>query len=203
MYCCHKTQTKQQLNTIDTSHSLQQANMTYTMTKDFSTSPQLTLRHLARFHQVKAMKRARPVKHILHSRKAKKNVSFSTLANVQVRPISREELSESWIQPEEYSQIDRSRKRSLETLKLALVGEVPCPDPTEFSGLEQHISPKQVLERKLKNMQYRRMLLEEQHMQRSCGVSNPEAIQALSELFSQQASRRAQQRALSDNAMAV
>jgi hypothetical protein len=178
--------------------------MTYTMTKDFSSSPQLTLRHLAHFHTAKAMKRARPVKHILHSRKQpKKNVSFSTVANVQVRAISREELNKAWIQPAEYCQIDQSRKRVLETIKRALVGEAPCPDPSEFNGLEQHISSKQSFERKLKNMQYRRMLLEEQHMQRSCGFSNPEAIQALSELFSQQASRRAQRRAVSDNAIAA
>lgn len=178
------------------------------MDKSYS-SPHMSLKSIARYThtQMKAHKRARTVKHEQPSNKSKKSVSFSALANVSVREISREELNASWIQPEEYSEIEQERKQCLETIKRALLGEAPAPNPTEYCiyGLEQQLSPKQVLERKLKNMQYRRLLLEEQHAQRCCGVSDPQALQTLSELFSQQATRRAQRRALStgDNALAA
>ena len=180
---------------------------TDTMEKSFS-SPQMTLKGLARFKhaQMKAQKRGRSVKHYSPC-KPKKSVSFSSFANVTVREISREELSECWIQPEEYSQIEEGRKRCLDQVKRALLGRAPTPDPSEYCihGLEQQLSPKQVLERKIKNMQYRRLLLEEQHAQRCCGVSDPQALQKLSELFSQQATRRALRRALSteENALAA
>lgn len=185
---------------------------TYTsaMEKSFS-CPQMTLIGLRHFQhmqakaQMKAQKRGRSTKHA-SPRKPKKTVSFSSFANVTVREISRDELNECWIQPEEYSQIEQGRKHCLETVKRALLGRAPTPDPSEFSihGLEQQLSPKQVVERKLKNMQYRRLLLEEQHAQRCCGVSDPQALQNLSELFSQQATRRALRRALStENAMAA
>lgn len=185
------------------------------MEKSYS-SPHMSLKSIARYthSQMKAQKRARSVKHA-HPKtqqqqqplKSRKSVSFSALANVSVREISREELNASWIQPEEYSEIEQGRKRCLLTIKRALLGEAPMPNPSEDSihGLEQQLSPKQVLERKLKNMQYRRLLLEEQHAQRCCGVSDPQALQSLSELFSLQASRRAQRRALErdNNALAA
>ena len=178
-----------------------------TLEKSYS-SPQLTLKGVARFQhvQMKARKRACSVKHV-SPQKPKKTVSFSTLANVKVREISREELNECWIQPEEYTEIEEGRKKCLETVKRALLGRAPPPDPSEHCvyGLEQQLSSKQVLERKMKNLQYRRLLLEEQHVQQCCGVSDPQALQSLSELFSQQATRRAHRRALSsaDNALAA
>lgn len=163
-------------------------------------APHMTLNSLARFKhlQMKAQKVERIVKHV-QPHKKKKSVTFSTLANVSVREISREELNASWIQPEEYSKIEEGRKHCLDIIKRALLGEVPSLNPSEFciQGLEQQLSPKRVLERKLKNMQYRRLLLEEQHVQRCCGVSDPQALQTLSELFSEQAAKRAQRRALS------
>ena len=176
-------------------------NMPYNNAMEKSQSiPHLTLKGLARFQhaRMKVQKRARPIKHASPN-KPKKTVSFSALANVAVREISREELNNAWIQPEEYSKIEEGRKRCLDTVKRALLGRAPTPDPSEYciQGLEQQLSPKQVLERKLKNMQYRRLLLEEQHVQRCCGVSDPGALQNLSELFSQQATRRAQRRAIS------
>eukprot|EP00977_Amphora_coffeiformis_P009987 scaffold2335_cov175-Amphora_coffeaeformis.AAC.14 len=178
------------------------------MEKSYPSSPQLTLKRIARFQQVKmkARKRVCSVKHV-SPQKPKKTVSFSTLADVKVREISREELNQCWIQPEEYTEIEEGRKKCLETVKRALLGRAPPPDPSEhcLCGLEQQLSSKQVLERKMKNLQYRRLLLEEQHVQRCCGVSDPQALQSLSELFSQQAIRRARRRALSstDNALAA
>lgn len=199
----HKTKTQQHKMYPHTTDFA----FTNTMHQSFS-SPQITLKSLARFQhaQMKAQKRGRPVKHAKPC-KAKKSVSFSSFANVTVREISREELNKCWIQPAEYSQIEEGRKRCLATVKEALLGRAPSPDPSEYCihGLEQQLSPKQVLERKIKNMQYRRLLLQEQHAQRCCGASDPQALQNLSELFSQQATRRALRRALSteENALAA
>ena len=170
-------------------------------------SPKMTLKSIAKLQlaQMKAQKKARIVKHSA-PQKQKKTVRFSALANVAVREITREELNKCWIQPDEYTQIEEGRKRCLDTVKQALLGRAPQPDPSEYciNGLEQQLSPKQVLERKLKNMQYRKLLLEEQHIQRCCGISDPKALQNLSELFSQQATRRAYRRAIStDNALAA
>ena len=175
------------------------------MEKSYASSPQLTLKSVARHAHMKARKRLNgSIKHV-SPQKPKKTVSFSALANIKVREISREELNESWIQPEEYSEIEHGRKQCLETVKRAILGRAPPPDPSEYCvyGLEQQLSSKKVLERKMKNLQYRRLLLEEQDVQRICGVSDPQALQTLSEVFSQQAIWRARRRASTDNALAA
>ena len=148
--------------------------------------------------EMKAYKRSHSVKH-LSPNTARKTVRFSSLANVAVREISQEELNDCWIQPEEYSKIEEGRRQCLYTVKKALLGQAPLPDPAEYSvrGLEQQLSSKQVLERKLKNMHYRKLLIEEQHVQKRFGVSDPQALQSLSEMFSRASVRKAQGRALS------
>lgn len=186
------------LRTLPHNHNLFYNNA---MGKSYSTS-QMSLRNHSQFQHVqppmKAQKRARSIKYTFPSNnKPRKSVTFSSFANVAVREISREELHECWIQPNEYVQIQEDRKRCLDTVKRAMLGRAPVPDSSEFClrGLEQRLSTKQVFERKIKNMQYRRLLLEEQHVQRCCGVSDPKALQSLSELFTQQATQRALRRA--------
>jgi hypothetical protein len=136
------------------------------------------------------------------AQKPKKSVTFSTIACVSMRPISRQELDATWIQPEEYSEIERERRRSIHAIK-ATQGDLSRLDASEYcaKGLEHQLSSsRQLLSRKLKNMQYKKLLLEEQNMQRHFGVSDPEALQRLSQLFSEQASKRAHFRACLDSA---
>lgn len=160
-----------------------------------TSSSMLTLKSAARQGFLKARKRRSPAK---HAKPKKKSVSFSSFANVTVRQITREELNDSWYSSDEYKDIEEGRKQCIETVKRSLLGHAAPPDPSEFCihGLEQHLSNNQVMERKLKNSQYRRLLLEEQQIQKLCGVSDPQALQNLSVLFSQQAIRRAQRRAM-------
>jgi hypothetical protein len=162
-------------------------------------TPQLTLKtHQGQFRytQMKAQKRSQSVKH-LSPNTVRKTVRFSSLANVAVRPVSKQKLCNLWLQPEEYSKIEEGRRQCLYTVKKALLGRAPPPDPSEYSvrGLEQQLSSKQVMERKIKNMHYRKLLLEEQSVQRQYGVSDPQALQSLSELFSQASVRKAHGRA--------
>ena len=122
-----------------------------------------------------------------------------------MRPISQEELNETWIQPEEYSAIERERRRTIHAIQ-ATQGDLSRLDDREYcvQGLEHQLpSSRQVLSRKLKNLQYKKLLLDEQNMQRRFGVQDPEALQRLSQLFSQQASKRAHLRACMDIALAI
>mmetsp|Transcript_24635 Transcript_24635/g.57843 ORF Transcript_24635/g.57843 Transcript_24635/m.57843 type:complete len:212 (+) Transcript_24635:202-837(+) len=140
-------------------------------------------------------------------RRKYKSVRFSDMASVIVRPISDDELKEQWLQPHEYKVIDTRRRESLHEWKRLLLQGQPldktgpfCVDEEEhcFRGLEQLLDPQQMMARKLNHIQYRQVLLQEQHFQRYHGFSDPYVLRQLSELFGLQSTHRAQLRAVVD-----
>jgi hypothetical protein len=115
--------------------------------------------------------------------------------------MSDEDLSAAWIQPEEYATIEKDRRRTMEAVMVAN-GDMSLLNADEFCimGLEHQVSSAQTAKRRVKNMQFRKLIIEEERFQRRCGFSDPEALQSLSEIFSQQAKKRAHLRAVLDGA---
>ncbi len=59
-------------------------------------------------------------------------------------------------------------------------------------GLEQQLLKGNALMRKLRNQRYTRYVLEQQSVQRYCGIHDPEVLREVSQIFSTQDSKRAQ-----------
>ena len=173
--------------------------------------PQLTLdraRRLDRHTKEPVMTKSRSAKHLLRPnlvtpkspKKLKKlTVSFSNFANVQKLEKSADEVNATWLNREEYSQISEGRKRCVENIKAALLGRAPTPEDDLIDGLEESLSLRRVVERKKKNWAYRKLLIEEQKVQKQFGVSDPDALASLSEAFSSHSMQRAVRRASMNN----
>lgn len=134
----------------------------------------------------------------------KKSVSFSNMASVLMRPISHEELNQRWIQPIEYKLIETKRRETIRAWS-NVEGNVSRLDCEEhcLTGLEQILTPQQTLARKFTNLKCRRLLLEEQRLQKCNGFYDPERLKQLSQLFSRQTAHRAHLRAVLDQTMAT
>ena len=145
-------------------------------------------------------KRTNNVKHV----RPKKRVKFATTAAVQARPISQEELKDMWYGPEEYSRFEDDRRRTICAMQTCK-GDLNSLDSEQYCirGLEQLMSAKQVLARRHNSMQYIRVVLEQQYVQRCTGKVDPDSLQAVSEMFSKQSGKRAYLRAVIDHALAA
>jgi hypothetical protein len=134
--------------------------------------------------------------------KPKKTVSFATTATVQERPFSPSDLRQTWYQAHEYGSFEAERRRTILAVR-EKQGDLSRLDPNVHCvrGLEHQLSSKQVLSRKYKSIQYTKVLLEQQYIQRLTGVSDPEYLQVLSQMFSKQASQRAYLRAVIDQSL--
>jgi len=134
----------------------------------------------------------------------KKRVKFATTAAVQTRAISQEELKDTWYGPEEYARFENDRRLTICAMQTCK-GDLKSLDSEQhcIRGLEQLASAKQVLARKYSCMQYTRMVLEEQYLQRCAGKANPDSLQAVSEMFSKHSLKRAYLRAVIDHALAA
>jgi len=136
-------------------------------------------------------------------RKAKKSVRFADdKTTISFRRISREELCDMWYQPAEYCEFDRSRRLTIAAVK-EVNGNLDALDPQEHCvmGLEEQLTRKQILARRLRTVNYNRLVLEQQDLHRAFGgmqdISSVQQQQkAISDMFSRQALKRAQLRAL-------
>jgi hypothetical protein len=129
--------------------------------------------------------------------KPKKRVSFAMFATVQDHPLRPSDLQATWYQAEEYFKFDRERRRTIEAIRSSR-GNFSSLDPENICirGLEHQLSAKQVLSRKYKSMQYKRLLLERQYYLKQYGVSDPESLQIVSQMFSKESTRSAYLRAM-------
>ena len=129
----------------------------------------------------------------------KLTVSFSNFANVQTLEKSEDELNSTWLNREEYYQISESRRRCMENIKAAIKGRAPTPEDDLIDGLEESLSLSRVVERKKKNWAYRKLLIQEQEVQKQFGVCDPQALASLSVAFSIHSAKRAARRASMNN----
>jgi hypothetical protein len=116
----------------------------------------------------------------------KKQVRFAPMATVvTVSKLSKEESEQSWYESKEYRAFDQERRRTIAAVQWAR-GDLGRLDPEHYTmrGLEKHLSRRQVQARKFKTMQRTYYVLKQQHFQRCRGVSDPESLQAVSEMFS-------------------
>lgn len=135
--------------------------------------------------------------------KIKKSVRFGNATTVAVRPsLTEEETSRLWYKKPDYVDMDRARRETIYALNQAN-GNVTALDPNEhcLTGLEETLSMKQVLSKRLRALHYNRLILEQQHLERttSCCSSQQhhhQELSAISQMFSRQASKRAQLRAV-------
>ena len=99
----------------------------------------------------------------------------------------------------EYLLIAKKRRDTVRAVVEAS-GDLRQLDEAEhcLRGLDHQLSSEQLVGRRNTNMQYRKLVLEEQRFQIQCGVNDPQALQQLSELFSRQSKHQARLRALID-----
>jgi hypothetical protein len=129
--------------------------------------------------------------------KPKKSVSFATTASVKERPISQQELDSMWYQREEYTGFDTDRQKTLSAVQ-AVQGELQLLDPNEHClvGLEHYLCCKRAVARKFSIMKTIRLVLQQQHLHRKLGVTDPYSLQAVCEIFSKGSLQTAHLRAL-------
>lgn len=106
-----------------------------------------------------------------------------------------------WYQPHDYYAFDRARRATVSAV-LRVRGNLGQLDPTEHCvrGLEQSLSKRHYLERKVQAVRCKQMVLQQQQYQRYIHggvVSDPESLQAVSRMFSEQSSKYALLRAAS------
>lgn len=176
-----------------------------------SSVPQLSLQRAGRLDRSAKgaiMTKSRSAKHLMRPtlvtpkspRKVKKlTVSFSNFANVQTLEKSADEVNASWLNRDDYSEISQGRKRCVENIKAAMLGQAPTPQDDLIDGLEESLSLRRVVERKKKNWAYRKLLIQEQKVQKEFGVSDPYALASLSAAFSSHSAQRAARRASMNN----
>jgi hypothetical protein len=130
----------------------------------------------------------------------KKRVQFAPTATFRYRSvISNQELQSMWYDREDYAAFDRERHNTISAVTF-VNGDLTYLNPEKYSvrGLEQQLTAKQSMDRQLDCRQCKRVVLEQQHFQRSSGIHDPDTLQAVSKLFSVQASNRAYLRAVVD-----
>ena len=159
---------------------------------------QLALKTLLSRHNLKQL----PIKVERTTTKLKKSVRFANMATAITRSISKEELNVMWYDDKEYTAFQQERRNTIAAVSKAN-GDISMLDPTQVCvrGLEGQLSRKQVLARRMTLMQYTQVILRQQYVLKRTGRSDPERLQALSEMFSKKAGQRAHLRGIIDEAL--
>lgn len=118
---------------------------------------------------------------------SKKKVSFSSMADVTTVPnITREEAEERWYTSKEYKSFEHDRKRTLSAFRIAIEKSIRL-DKYRFSsiGLESVLTYHHQCQRRFHIMRHNCYVLIQQHYQKCMGANDPETLQAISVMFSQ------------------
>lgn len=140
-------------------------------------------------------------RHRLEPRKpsgAKRSVRFAATTQVEVRPSPvGSDNARAWYQPSEYAVIEQRRRSTIEAIRKTR-GDLSVLDHCNYTivGLEEQLSRRQVLDRKLQTWQYTRLVLEQQAIERKLGAEEAKPLKELARLYSAQAAQRAQLRAV-------
>lgn len=103
----------------------------------------------------------------------------------------------TWYKAKDYANFSRETKQTLDA-----VDRVRCdlsalnPDMYCIQGLESQLTRQQSVERKLHLTRSKRAILEHQQYQRYSGVSDPDSLRNVSQVFSEQSIKRAHMRAI-------
>lgn len=130
------------------------------------------------------------------NKKKKRKVSFATATSVYETDCSKD-TTISWYQAQDYTSFERERRETIVALQRVQQLESKL-DPEQYSlrGLEQKLTRQQIMERKLKSLQCKRAVLEQQDIQKSLGYFNPELLEETSRMYSKDATQHARQRAI-------
>lgn len=144
----------------------------------------------------------RPAHKALAPRRKVKFAPTRLVRKISVQP--KEEQSKLWYQPADYSAFAYDRRSTLNAVH-QVRGDLTYLDPSKYClrGLEQQLTKRQVYERRQRSLQYRHVVLQQQHYQRYSGISDPQSLKAVSELFSKQALKRAHLRAVIEHSLAA
>jgi hypothetical protein len=131
-------------------------------------------------------------------------VSFARTATVIPLVRTSSDLTNAWYEHDEYKRFEMSRRMTIDAINKAQ-GDMSLLNPAEHCllGLEEQLSRKQVLVRKLKSSHYMQLVLEQLKTRKTLSNSpysgsepNDRDLLALSSMLSRHASQRAQWRAL-------
>jgi hypothetical protein len=132
----------------------------------------------------------------------KKGVRFAPIAHVHCRrPVS--DLSHLWYQRADYNGFERDRRSTVSAVH-QVNGDVSSLDPAKFClrGLEQHLTKRQVFARRLNAFKCKRIVLEQQRYQQyTTGKTDPNTLRVVSQLYSEQPTKRAHLRAILEEAL--
>jgi hypothetical protein len=141
--------------------------------------------------------------------KPKKSVSFAGTATVIPLVKTPSDLTNAWYDHDEYKRFEASRRMTIDAIN-TVQGDLSQLDPAVHCmlGLEEQLTRKQALVRKLKSSHYTQLVLEQLKRSKQLGSSGPYSaskpsdgeLLALSSMLSRHASHRAQWRALAGRA---
>jgi hypothetical protein len=145
-----------------------------------------------------------PVSSSNNSSNKKKRVSFATTATVRTRPVSDEDLQNSWYSHADYRHFERDRRETVSAVR-AVNGDLSRLNPREctVAGLERQLDGRQFVTRKIRTARHVQTVLEQQWQQRRRGYHDSQELRSVSELFSRDAGRTAHIRGVLDHALTI
>ena len=129
--------------------------------------------------------------------KTKKQLKFHSRVKCVRRTITKKDSKRLWLQEEDYRSIQQGIRSTIRAVNYAR-GDLALLDSKEHCilGLEQHLTRRQIVRRRMHTMQRTQAILHQQNYQRYYGICDPHALRNVSKLFSQQESKRAYMRAV-------
>lgn len=124
-----------------------------------------------------------------------KRVRFALNAT-EIEPMSEPtcaEIEKLWYSPKDYEKFVTDLQIIL-TKWRSVNGNMSFFDAEKYCtlGLEQQLQKGNALMRRLRNQRYTRYVLEQQSVQKYCGINEPEVLREVSQIFSAQDCQRAQ-----------
>lgn len=135
--------------------------------------------------------------------KTKRNVKFASKVKSFRRTISKKDSKCLWYKQDDYTSFEQGIRDTLRALS-EVKGDLSKLNPAKYcvQGLEQQLTRRQAVRRRMHTMQRTQAILHQQNYQRYYGINDPDALKSVSRLFSQQETKRAHMRAVLNHSLA-
>lgn len=149
--------------------------------------------HKAKVHNVPVDAKFKANKQSQRNRRTRR-VRFAP-HTTEIKPTSkptREEIKKQWYCPKDYEKFVTEIQTVLSQWR-GVGGDMRVFDEEKYCtrGLEQQLQKGNALVRRMRNQRYTRYVLEQQSVQRYCGIHDPETLREVSLIFSTHDSQRA------------
>lgn len=137
-------------------------------------------------------------------KRIKKSVRFADAVEVAFRHATKDELKQSWYSDEDYRQFVEDIRLTIRVYRGMGFGchnSLLLMDPTRYSvrGIEEHVMQGSFQLKKFKLLSNIRMILDQQALQRSMGISDPNSLKMISMMRSRESRQRALELAALDS----